>query len=279
MELNPELLRKRLMRGALSGPPEAEKEPLRRCKGKHDDGRPCMITVLDGDFCRRHQKEIDAIEAGAPLKPGHIERTFEEKIKMSKKGTCKVCDKKDTHIIGAGMCWTCRKEAMEAGTYPEPASIVPAKSEAESASVNENPKLKHDKIDEAESAALAGGPLPGQCIIAGKGDCTHPGRTSCVDCPETGSDCPGREIARVVPAPPQEATVPCAELRLTLSEEGKGLAALLRAPSAPPVGMFIPFASEELAALDESEVTPEIIREFIIMGLEGKLTRLDDAAA
>ena len=97
---------------------------------------------------------------------------------MAKKGICKICSKKDTQIIGAGMCWTCRKAAIDAGTYPEPASIVPEKVEL----VEEETKFSDvttdvNKIgydDEQEKAMLAGGPIQLDYYTAmGMGDDTE----------------------------------------------------------------------------------------------------------
>lgn len=88
---------------------------------------------------------------------------------------------------------------------------------------------------------------------------------------------PESQISPVAATPPQEAIAPCAESSSTTTEARRGLAALLRAPSAPPSGLFIPFAPEEIFVLDESEVTPELIRQFILMGLEGKLCAADSS--
>lgn len=74
---------------------------------------------------------------------------------------------------------------------------------------------------------------------------------------------------------------PYTESKSPAKEARRGISALLRAPSeppAPPVGLFIPFAPEELFILEESEVTPEIIREFVIMGLEGKVGLLPEVS-
>ena len=60
-----------------------------------------------------------------------------------------------------------------------------------------------------------------------------------------------------------------------------GLAALLRMPSPPPVlpepdGLLIPFTKDEVITLIESAVTLEHIREFVLMGMEGKVVLTDD---
>ena len=79
MTINEEMLKQRMMRGALVGPAEKEKEPMAYCKGKQDNGKGCRILVLPGhDYCRRHQKEIDALVQGAPLEPGQMERIVGE---------------------------------------------------------------------------------------------------------------------------------------------------------------------------------------------------------
>ena len=294
--INQELLAKRLMRGALTGHPETEKPPAKYCKGKLDNGRPCMITVLDGDYCRRHQKEIDALEAGAPLQPGRVERPFEERIQMSKKGTCKACSKGNVWLVAADMCIKCRDAAKEAGTYPEPASIVPEKVEL----VEEETKLSDvttdvNKIgydDEQEKAMLAGGPIQLDYYTAmGMGDDTEnlahaPASATNLD-PVACLQCEGPverqdlfcktcapvepQITPIAPTPPQEQAEPCAVVK-------KGIAALLPsqpAPPAPPIGLHIPFSLDELAILEEFEVSPEHIRQVIIMGLEGHLCTVD----
>ena len=57
-----------------------------------------------------------------------------------------------------------------------------------------------------------------------------------------------------------------------------GLAALLRiAPPPEPDGLLIPFSREEIISLIEADVTREHIREFVVMGLSGKLTLVDSA--
>lgn len=146
-------------------------------------------------------------------------------------------------------------------------------AEAGSASVNE---IGYE--DEQEKAAQAGGPVLADHIAdAGKLIDEQP---VCLQCegPVAGQDlfcqtCAPAEpqISPIAATLPQEAIAPCAESSSTATEARRGLAALLRAPSAPPSGLFIPFAPEEIFVLDESEVTPEIIRQFVLMGLEGKL--------
>ena len=66
------------------------------------------------------------------------------------------------------------------------------------------------------------------------------------------------------------------ELHVAILQEGlrlTGLAALIRTPAPPPEpdGLLIPFTHEEIIALIESDVTRDHIREFVIMGLDGKL--------
>jgi hypothetical protein len=36
---------------------------------------------------------------------------------MAVRGTCKGCKRDDIQIAGAGLCWKCKKEAVDAGTY------------------------------------------------------------------------------------------------------------------------------------------------------------------
>ena len=92
------------MRGALRGPAEETKEPMRFCKGKLDDGRPCRIIVIDeADYCRRHQVEIDALVSGAPLPVKRVERPQKEaevaKYRCAKTNCTRAVKNKDD------MCW------------------------------------------------------------------------------------------------------------------------------------------------------------------------------
>ena len=75
---DPEAIRKYMMRGALTGSAEEEVKVSRYCEGKQDNGKPCRIVMVgDKKFCQRHQKELDALESGAPLEPGRIEREID----------------------------------------------------------------------------------------------------------------------------------------------------------------------------------------------------------
>ena len=47
-------------------------------------------------------------------------------------------------------------------------------------------------------------------------------------------------------------------------------------PPPEPDGLLIPFTKDEIITLIESDITRELIREFILMGLEGKLALFDD---
>ena len=89
-----ELVKGRMMRGALVGSAEPEKAPMLYCKGKLDNGRPCRVVMLgEEEYCLRHKREIQALEVGAPIKPGGIERAQEaqegdgvEKYRCGKEG-------------------------------------------------------------------------------------------------------------------------------------------------------------------------------------------------
>lgn len=75
--LNESMLEQRMMRGALRGGVIEEEGAVAKkyCKGKLDSGRPCRIMLVGGgEYCQRHQKEIDALAAGAPIEPGQVER-------------------------------------------------------------------------------------------------------------------------------------------------------------------------------------------------------------
>lgn len=285
--INQEMLAKRLMRDVVSGPPDAEKAPTKFCQGRLANGRPCMITVLHGDYCLRHQKEIDALEAGAPLQPGRVERPFEERIEMAKKGICKVCGKKDTQIIGAGMCYHCRKAAIEAGTYPEPANIVPVKPEP----VAQEQKLSDVIIDadkqiityedDQEKAALAGGPIPAATDHVAGADKLIEKPVVCLQCegPVEGQDLfcracapAGFEIPPVATTPPQEQAEPLAGSVSPLSRLLRKLEPAVQ--PLPPTSILLDFTDFEFSAIQSSEITAEHIKELTLMLVNGELGKV-----
>ncbi|HBG07702.1 MAG: hypothetical protein A2075_09265 [Geobacteraceae bacterium GWC2_58_44] len=268
MTINEEMLKRRMMRGALAGPVEAETRSARYCKGKLDNGRPCNIVMLgDEDYCLRHKREIEALEAGAPLPVGRLERPSKEKIAMSKKGTCKVCKKTDTHIVGAGMCYLCRKEAIAAGTYPEPANIVPVKPEPV------EKKLTDVIIDAAEEKALqADGPLEPDMGLG--------------DAPENLAQAPasrtadtdhlafaGKEIDLGTVAPPHQevADPPCSPVSV--------LSRLLRKlePAIQPLphtSIVLDFTEDEFFLIINSELTAQDIKDLTLLLVAGELGRV-----
>jgi hypothetical protein len=81
--LNPELLRARLMRGALTGPAAEEISTMSRCKGKLDTGERCAIVAAPGkDLCTGCETrgaalydktvKVPAVLRAHDLKPGKI---------------------------------------------------------------------------------------------------------------------------------------------------------------------------------------------------------------
>lgn len=54
--INQEMLTQRMMRGVVTGPAEQEKEPMKRCTGKLENGRQCAVVPLSGEMCSSCQK-------------------------------------------------------------------------------------------------------------------------------------------------------------------------------------------------------------------------------
>lgn len=245
-----EVLKERNMRGALRGPAEETKEPMRFCKGKLDDGRPCRIIVIDeADYCRRHQVEIDALVSGAPLPVKRVERPQKEaevaKYRCAKTNCTRAVKNKDD------MCWQHKglEDQVAAGTVEDAAG--------KSASLNEN----------AENHSEGSLEMVGSDHVAVDGNITVADEAP-----------PELSMSSIEWSALEEGEVSL--VSFSQAKGSTGISALLRTiPAEPePVGMFVPFQMAELALLVESEVTPEIIREFVILGLEGKLARLPDAA-
>jgi len=247
-EPNQDLIRAYMMRGACTGLAEAEKPPVKYCAGKLDNGRPCRIVRLgDEDYCMRHKKEIEALEAGAPLPIGRVERQEDEEMAKHR------CAKKNcTRAVKneGDMCWQHKgvEDQAEAGSViihdANNLDVKPATKTVTSDNVLQN--AVHENMDSATSFGV---------FAVGMGDGT-----------ENLSHAPAAST------PHQEQLIPSATPR-------KGLAALIAVVPAPPilpVGMHIPFAPEELAILEEQEVTPEVIRQFVIMGLEQQLRPVVD---
>ena len=299
-EINHALLRAYMMRGAATGPAEAEKPPVKYCAGKLDNGRPCRIVMLgDEDYCMRHKKEIEALEAGAPLPIGRVERQEDEEMAKHR------CAKKNcTRAVKneGDMCWQHKglENQAEAGSViihdVNNLDVKPALK-----TVTSDNKLSEstmsDETFERVSAAMLDAALSGteldfdkvmQNAVHENMDSAHKSMCSCIgdktepqaeptptclacEGPVNGQDlfcqnCIPNDI-QVYPAPPQEQIIPSATPR-------KGLAALIAVVPAlpmPPIGLHIPFTSEELAILVEQEVTPEVVRQFVIMGLEQQL--------
>jgi len=90
----------------------------------------------------------------------------------------------------------------------------------------------------------------------------------------TQTHAPESQNQPVAGTPPKEQVAPSKVVK-------KGLAALLSsppappAPPAPPVGLHVPFSLDEIAILEEFEVTPDHIRQLVVMGLEGQVCPLD----
>jgi hypothetical protein len=117
MNINEELLKRRMMRGVVTGPVEQEKSPMTYCKGKLDNGRPCRVVMLgDEILCKQHLKERQALEKQSALSTGRTERPSEDtdmaKYRCGKTGCSRVVKNE------GDMCWQHKglEDQITAGT-------------------------------------------------------------------------------------------------------------------------------------------------------------------
>lgn len=252
-----EAVRARQMRGALTGPADQEKPPMKYCQGKTDDNRPCRIVVLDGDFCRRHKQEIEALESGAPLPVGRVERSQEDIVK--KKYVCSIegCERQQAKNK---LCYLHNKEAEAAkhGSFvelvgPKLSDMTVDAKEPETAATSRDAGIVDINTEEVDATTA-------QCIT---GD--HTGDLSLVQTAIEGE-------AALASPPPQE-------LVEAPASSGSRLSRLLRrlepvTKPLPPTSMLLDFSEEEFAAIQASEVTPEEIKELALMLVNGELGKI-----
>ena len=317
--LNPELLKLRMMRGALTGPAAEEISTMSRCKGKLENEQRCAVVAApgkdlctgcetrgaqlydktvkvpavlrahdlkpkkimcgregcgygvkkEGDFCKKHQEpetgagtvihDVNNLETKPAVKTvtsdNVVQNAVHENMDNAHKTMCS--DLEPLHFAADGVCLTAcgvvsssrtlLTENWDAVTCEnclvwKPADEKPAMTDA---AFNEFTEMLYQSAcgDDTESIIQAPGP--------GYQD--------------------GLQIQPVTLAPPPEQVAPSSTTR-------KGLAALLcspPAPPAPPVGLHVPFSLDEIAILEEFEISVDHIRQFVVMGLEGQVCPLD----
>jgi len=161
--IDEDLFRKRMLRGALRGATEPEKAPMKYCKGKLDNGRPCRIVMLgDEEYCRRHKKEIEALEAGAPLPVVRGERVQED-TKLAKHHCGKTGCTRAVKNEGE-MCWQHKglEDQVSAGTVEgmQSKAVAGNESATETSASGVDHLAGAGKLIDAEPAGIS--PSPSQ---------------------------------------------------------------------------------------------------------------------
>lgn len=242
--LNQELLKARLMRGVCTGPAEQEKEPMKRCNGVLESGRRCSVVPLPGhEYCKSCEAKEARGEMPA-LKPAVLP------VEPVKRGRPKTVTSDNSAVV---------REDRTAETD----HLAGADKLIEPDEKTGSPVEPFHMLD----AAKYQGPYLPQlaCEVYG---CPNPQVDGTEFC---GAHQHNVQIPPVAPDPPQEQVAPCVKL-------SSGLARLLRPiPPPPPMpdGLLIPFTHEETVALIESDVSAEDIRQFVLLGLQGEVCRID----
>lgn len=134
MTVNQEMLMRRMMKGVVTGSVNPDPAPPRYCNGKLDNGRPCRVIMLgDEEYCIRHRNEIEALETGQPLRPGHMERDQEsQEVQDVAKYRCGKTDCSRAVKNDGEMCWQHKglEDQVAAGTVDQGAVCAANVAEA-----------------------------------------------------------------------------------------------------------------------------------------------------